>query len=116
MTERRSLSTMQRLRVFEQSGGRCHICERLIRAGERWEAEHRIPLALGGADDASNMAPAHVVCHSQKTKTDNASWTKAKRVKAKSIGIKKPPSFRKPDGVRFDWKLRRYVPEKESVR
>ena len=94
MTDRKSMSPMRRLRVFEQNGGRCHICERLIRAGERWEAEHRIPLALGGADDASNMAPAHVVCHSKKTRSDNASWTKAKRCAAKHVGAKRPSAFK----------------------
>lgn len=102
MTERRSLSPMQRLKVFEAAQGRCHICERLIRAGEKWEAEHRIPLALGGADDASNMAPAHVACHSQKTRSDNASWTKAKRCAAKHAGIRKPPAFKSKYKRRVD--------------
>lgn len=89
VTERRSLSPMKRLRVFEAAAGVCWICEQRIQAGQKWEVEHKRALALGGADDASNMAPAHVVCHSEKTKTDNASWTKAKRTKARFLGIPK---------------------------
>lgn len=93
MTERRALSPMRRLAVFEKSGGRCHICERRIQVGERWELEHVRPLALGGADDETNMAPAHVKCHAVKTKADNASWTKAKRQAAKHRGIRKRSTF-----------------------
>lgn len=88
MTERRGLSPTRRLRIFEDANGLCHICEQKI-FGKGWEVEHVIPLALGGADDGSNMRPAHTDCHGKKTKTDNASWSKAKRMKAKHYGIRR---------------------------
>ena len=96
MTARRSLSPMQRLKVFEAAGGRCHLCELRIQVGQPWDVEHVRPLALLGDDDQSNMRPAHKDCHAIKTKADAASWSKAKRMKAKHLGIKKPGGFRKP--------------------
>jgi 5-methylcytosine-specific restriction endonuclease McrA len=93
MLARKSLSTMTRLRVFEKEGGLCHLCGFKIQTGQKWEVEHRIPLALGGADDESNWSPAHVDCHKEKTREDVASIAKAKRQKAKHIGIKARSSF-----------------------
>lgn len=96
MTSRRSLSPLQRLKVFEAAGGVCHLCELRIQVGQPWDVEHVRPLALLGDDDAANMRPAHKDCHATKTKADAASWSKAKRMKAKHLGIKKPGGFRKP--------------------
>ncbi len=90
MTARKSRSPMFRLKVFEDAGGACHICGLKIRHGEGgWDVEHVIPLAMGGEDAAANMKPAHKDCHSAKTRNDVASIAKAKRVKAKSLGIRK---------------------------
>lgn len=96
MTARRSLSPLQRLKVFESAGGRCHLCEQRIQVGDKWDVEHVRPLALGGADDAANIRPAHKDCHATKTKADAAAWSKAKRVKAKLYGARKPSAWRKP--------------------
>ena len=109
MTTRRSLSRMQKLKVFEASGGVCHICG--LKIFNKWDVEHRIPLALGGADDESNWSPAHRDCHAGKTKSDVAAIARAKRRKAKHLGIRKPSSFRKPDGMKFNWKRGRYEQE-----
>jgi 5-methylcytosine-specific restriction endonuclease McrA len=112
MTARRKISPMQRLKVFEAASGRCHLCEQRIQVGDKWDVEHVRPLALGGADDQSNMRPAHKDCHKTKTKADAASWSKAKRVKAKHLGIKKPGGFRKPPpGFKYDWRVGRVVKE-----
>lgn len=96
MTARRSLSPLQRLKIFEAAKGVCHLCEQRIQVGQAWEVEHVRPLALGGSDDESNMRPAHKACHKDKTKTDAASWSKAKRVKAKLYGIKRRSSLSHP--------------------
>ncbi len=105
MTTRRSLSPLQRLKVFEAAKGVCHLCQQRIQVGQKWDVEHVRPLALGGADDDSNMRPAHRACHATKTKTDAASWSKAKRIKAKLYGGKKPSRFPKPPpGYKYSWK------------
>lgn len=110
MTKRASLSPMRKLRLFEAAGGVCHLCEQKIYG--KWDVEHIIPLALGGADDETNMAPAHKACHAPKTAQDVADIARAKRRKARHIGIKKPSRFPKPPpGMKFDWRSRRYVKE-----
>lgn len=111
MTERRSISPMRRLKIFEANGGRCHLCERTIRAGEPWDVSHDRPLALLGADDGDNLKVAHRTCHKVRTGEDMAQITKAKRQKLKSLGIKRPSSFHRPPGVKFDWRQGRYIKE-----
>jgi 5-methylcytosine-specific restriction protein A len=115
MPERRSLSPMKRLAVFERAKGVCHLCEQRIKAGDKWEVEHVRPLGLLGEDEAHNMAPAHVACHAEKTKIDVPAIAKAKRMKARHLGIKKRSSFPKPPpGYRYDWKRRGLVKETAS--
>ena len=93
MTERRSISPMKRLRVFESASGLCHLCGQKIQAGQKWDVEHVRPLGLDGADDESNMAPAHKGCHAPKTAEDVAAIARAKRRKAKHLGIRKRSRF-----------------------
>jgi len=111
-TPRRAMSRMRRLRIFEAGKGICYLCDHCIHVGEKWDVEHIVPLALGGADDVTNMAPAHKACHAPKTAADFGRIAKAKRMKARHIGIRKRSSFPKPPpGMRFNWKQRRYVRE-----
>lgn len=86
MTIRRHLSPTKRLAIFERAHGRCHLCGQKIQVGEKWEVEHPIPLAIGGADDESNMAPAHVKCHTGKSADDAGNIARAKRREAKHLG------------------------------
>jgi 5-methylcytosine-specific restriction endonuclease McrA len=89
---RRSLSTTHRMRIFEISGGICHICNERIQVGQKWEVEHVRALALLGLDADDNMRPAHKTCHTHKTKDDRSRIAKAKRQRAKHLGaIKKVP-------------------------
>lgn len=112
MIKRHALSPTKRLRLFEASHGQCHICGQRIKPGEAWEVEHRIPLALGGADDETNTAPAHKACHVIKSVTDFARIAKAKRMKIKHYGARKPSTFPKPPpGYEYDWRRRRYTKE-----
>ena len=91
MRARRHISTSARVRLFTQHEGRCHICgEKIDGVRERWDVEHIIPLELGGADEPSNWAPAHVQCHKGKTKQDAADIGRARRISAKHIGAKAP--------------------------
>lgn len=85
---RRSLSTRERLRLFELAGGVCHICGGKIRPGEAWEIEHVIPLAISGDDADENRKPAHVKCHRSKTTEDRRDIARCQRLHAKHIGAK----------------------------
>jgi 5-methylcytosine-specific restriction protein A len=50
----------------------CQTCRRVTdRAGEG-QVDHRIPLAEGGTDDASNLQWLCVDCHRQKTEREKA--------------------------------------------
>jgi 5-methylcytosine-specific restriction endonuclease McrA len=87
-TERKVLTPTQRLKLFEQHRGVCGICGVYIRAGDRWIAEHLTPLALGGTNDLSNLAPVHEKCAALKTKDDMKRAAKAKAQKRAHLGIK----------------------------
>jgi 5-methylcytosine-specific restriction enzyme A len=89
MVKRKTISTKQRVKVFSNHAGVCHICGGKINVGEAWEVEHVIPFAMGGADDESNWVPAHTKCHANKTKSDVANIAKAKRREIRHIGAKK---------------------------
>ena len=88
--KRQSISPMRRLKLFEDAGGICYLCGLKIQAGQLWDVEHRIPLALGGADNETNMSPAHKSCHAPKTVEDFGRIAKAKRQKAKHFGMNRP--------------------------
>lgn len=102
MTTRQSLSPMRKLAIFEAAGGVCHLCERKIIVGERWDVEHPRALGLLGVDDDTNRRPAHEDCHDIKTKDDVSRIAKAKRQKAKHLGIRKRSTF--PCGRNSPWK------------
>jgi 5-methylcytosine-specific restriction endonuclease McrA len=63
------------------------LCDRKIDgARERWVVEHIRALELGGADELSNMAPAHEACAHAKTRDDHHRAAQAKRQKIRHIG------------------------------
>lgn len=104
-TPRKGMSPMQRLQIFEKHNGICCLCERKIQAGEKWIVEHPRALGLGGADTDENKRPAHESCRRVKDKADVTAIAKAKRMKARHLGIKKPSGFRKPPpGYKYSWK------------
>ena len=53
MKKRKPLTRKQRIELFEQHGGICHICGTKIHAsrGEAWEVEHVEALEISGRDD-----------------------------------------------------------------
>jgi hypothetical protein len=95
-TPRRAMSPMRRLRIWEAHGGICILCEQKIFAsqGEKWIIEHKRALVLGGADDDANCGPAHETCRRVKDKADVAAGAKAKRMKARHLGIRPAPAFK----------------------
>ena len=92
MTKRRSITKAMRVRIFDAARGNCYLCNLPINApaGEKWEVEHIKPLWLGGADDETNMAPAHVDCHATKSKGEAPVRAKTDRQRAKHIGATQP--------------------------
>lgn len=77
-----------RLRVFNSHDGICYLSKRKIRAGERWQIEHKIALCNGGENRETNLAPALVEPHKEKTARDVAQRTKTDRIRKKHLGIK----------------------------
>jgi 5-methylcytosine-specific restriction protein A len=93
---RRNRTALQRTRIFDAQGGICHICERKIAVGEKWQLDHIKPLWLGGEDTDWNTAPAHVDCHAGKTGDEHTVRAKGDRVRARHLGIKKPKKWKWP--------------------
>lgn len=90
---RKSLSRVQRVRIFDAAKGICHLCGLKIDAprGDLWDVSHEIPLEAGGADESHNMKPAHRRCHRQHTaEVDAPLIAKVKRQRAKNLGVRKP--------------------------
>ncbi len=77
-----------RLRVFERCQGKCGICDRSIRAGERWTLEHVIAICNGGPNAESNLDITCCNCLAAKNAADVAEKAKIARVRSKHIGIK----------------------------
>ena len=98
------LSTRDRVALFEEHKGRCHICGEPITARDAWEVSHPIPLAAGGADEPGNRAPAHKRCHRYQTSNiDQPLIAKVKRVHARHIGAD-TPRRPMPGSRRSPWK------------
>lgn len=104
---RRRLTVAQKVALFRDHDGRCHVCAGKITPGEAWEVEHVVPLALGGADDASNLAPAHKKgCHERKTREqDVPEIARAKRREARHLGVGKPTSRPMPGSRASGWRI-----------
>lgn len=99
---RRSLSRLQRVRLFDAAEGKCHFCGVKIHAerGEAFDISHVIPLEAGGADEPHNMRPAHRSCHRDHTaRVDAPLIAKVHRQRAKHLGIGRKSS-RPMDGTR----------------
>ncbi len=90
-TTRRKLTPHRRLKVWEKTGGMCVLCDgKIDGVRERWIIEHVRALELGGADELSNMAPAHEACALVKTQDDHRCTARAKRQKIRHIGADGP--------------------------
>lgn len=66
LVKRRRLTKAQRLQVYEKYDGKCAYCGNHISLDEM-QVDHIKPLALGGADDISNFAPACRMCNYYKS-------------------------------------------------
>lgn len=78
-------------RVFLRHKGICHVSKRKIRPGELWDTDHVKELWEGGENRESNLAPALVEPHKEKTAAGTARRSKADRIKLKHIGAWEKP-------------------------
>ena len=93
---------MARLKIFEANKGRCHLCSRLIRAGETWDVSHDRPIGLLGEDGGDNLKVAHADCHDVQTREiDVPAIARAKRRKAKHLGIRSASKMPGSRGTKF---------------
>ena len=69
-----------------------------------WELEHILALCNGGEHRESNMAPALVAPHTDKTRADRRLKAKNDRVRKKHLGLKKPRKITR--WRRFDGSIR----------
>lgn len=76
-----------RKRVFDAYGGVCQESMRPIGPGDGWQADHIIPVGLGGENRESNLQPVLVDAHKVKTRRDKAQIAKANRVRKAHLGI-----------------------------
>jgi 5-methylcytosine-specific restriction endonuclease McrA len=60
---RASLSSANRRKVLEETGGRCHICGGSL-DGDKWHADHVLAYASGGVHSLDNYLPTHSICNS----------------------------------------------------
>jgi 5-methylcytosine-specific restriction endonuclease McrA len=101
---RRRLSTRARLELFLGAHGRCKACDRLLTPGTRWEVDHVVPLALGGADTDENLQVLCSPCHAGKTATrDIPAIAKTERIKARHLGARRARRPM-PGGRNSQWK------------
>jgi 5-methylcytosine-specific restriction endonuclease McrA len=80
-----------RQRIFDDCGGKCHICGVVI-IGKKWAMDHVTALVNGGENRQSNLKPVHITCHAIKTASDVAEKAKIAAIRGKHIGAVRPSS------------------------
>lgn len=107
MSERRSVSSKERLRLFMLHGGICHLCGvKIDGVRQAWQVEHVIPWALTRDDSDANRQPAHVNCHKVKTAKDVDDIARAKRREQSYMGARRGPKSVMPGSKASGWKKR----------
>lgn len=81
-------------RVAQKAERRCQHCGLETVGMLPGQADHIIPLILGGAHRESNLQWLCVPCHKAKTKLDVKLKAKVARVRKRHVGIKKPRTIR----------------------
>jgi 5-methylcytosine-specific restriction protein A len=93
-----------RLRVFDRDKGVCQCgCTRKIRAGDKWETDHRKAIINGGENRETNLHTLLEQCHDTKSKADVATKSETYHMRARHLGLKKPRNPL-PGGKNSPWK------------
>lgn len=79
-----------RVRLFEAAGGRCAACQRKLGPGDKWQADHIVPLISGGMHSEANLQVLCDWCHKGKTRKDVAVKSKSARVRANHVLPRQP--------------------------
>ena len=81
-----------RTRIFDRERGTCHLCSTEIQTGQKWDLDHIKALINGGENRESNLKPAHLKCHKDKTARDVAEKAKVAAMRGRHIGAKRAES------------------------
>lgn len=61
----------RRRQIFDASAGKCHYCGEVLALDGKWHIEHKMPKALMGGNEPSNLVASCVSCnHKKRDKTD----------------------------------------------
>jgi 5-methylcytosine-specific restriction endonuclease McrA len=102
---RTTFSTSFRLSLFLKRKGICSDCTRKIEAGNAWDIDHILPLAMGGTNATENLQILCRPCHRSKTtQSDIPRIAKTKRLNARHLGARAPSRRPIPGSRRSPWK------------
>lgn len=59
----------RRRKIFEESDGQCHYCGTALTLDGKWHIEHKMPRALGGGNEPTNLVASCVSCNMKKRDT-----------------------------------------------
>lgn len=79
-----------KLRIFIRYDRKCHISGKDIGPRDSWDVEHIKPLSMGGEHRESNLGPALIQPHKDKTKRERKEKARADHAARKHYGIDKP--------------------------
>lgn len=108
---RKRFTDQQRAKIFLDRGGKCHKCDRKLKAGDDWILEHVTALQNGGDNKDANMAVTCGWCLPAKNKEDAGKAAKGRGVATANViptKRREKSRLRKPDGMTFNWKSGRY--------
>lgn len=121
MTKRKAITErMKILSLLYWHDIECPECGQWISSGDQVEWDHRVPVALGGGHDHTNIMACHKTCHAEKTRGTKATTygsdihaiAKARRIasggrKRKGPKMKARPFQKKPKGYTHRWGKRK---------
>jgi 5-methylcytosine-specific restriction endonuclease McrA len=84
-TPRVDLTAQQRAKFFYERGGTCAECKNKIRAGTKWEIDHKESLENQGSNEPENLQLLCAICHGAKTPLDRAKAAKTRSVATRGI-------------------------------
>ena len=78
--KRPAMTKKRRLMIWERDKGICYLCGEKVKAGELWDADHRLAWEISRDDSDENIFVAHKEgCHIEKTKSDRKVISKVQR-------------------------------------